>query len=122
MINFAMQENKKVGVAHFSTLLQNFGNDIIAQRPDKSKNSNDLFCVDFTTIFQYNSVMGNLEEKAVADVPVVVLDTETTGLSPVMRHRIAAIGRIRMLGWRDVSRLNYLVNPGPHTDAGASRS
>ncbi len=121
MINFAMQENKKVGVAHFSTLLQNFGNDIIAQRPDKSKNSNDLFCVDFTTIFQYNSVMGNLEEKAVADVPVVVLDTETTGLSPVMGHRIVEIGAIRMEGWREVGRLNYLVNPGRPIDAGASR-
>jgi DNA polymerase-3 subunit epsilon len=65
--------------------------------------------------------MGTLEEKAVADVPVVVLDTETTGLSPVMGHRIVEIGAIRLEGWREVGRISQLVNPGRPIDPGASR-
>jgi DNA polymerase III epsilon subunit-like protein len=33
-----------------------------------------------------------LAEKQLSEIPVVVLDSETTGLSPGLRHRIVEVG------------------------------
>jgi len=62
-----------------------------------------------------------MDEKPLADVPIVVVDTETTGLSPAFGHRVVEVGAVRLEGWREVGRLDHLVNPGRPIDPGASR-
>lgn len=70
---------------------------------------------------RYNGVMDmELWEKRPSDVPIVVLDTETTGLYPEMGHRIIEIAAIRLENWVEVGQLNTLVQPGRPIDAQAS--
>jgi CBS domain-containing protein len=59
---------------------------------------------------------------ALAALPVVVLDLETTGLD-VRRDRVVQIGAIAMLGTRilDAPRIEQLVNPGVAMPAVAER-
>jgi DNA polymerase III subunit epsilon len=49
------------------------------------------------------------------------LDTETTGLSSAMGHRIVEVAAVRVLGWQTTATFNSLVNPGRPMDPGASR-
>lgn len=61
------------------------------------------------------------DEMPLADAPVVVLDTETTGLSPALGHRVIEVAALRFQGWQETGRLAELVNPGRPIDAGATR-
>lgn len=53
----------------------------------------------------------HFSEKKLPDIPVVVLDTETTGLEPGLGHRIIEIGAIRYEGGRPVEEFSTLLNP-----------
>ncbi len=59
-------------------------------------------------------------EKRPSDVPLVILDTETTGLYPGLGHRVVEIGAIRLENWREVGRMSTLLHPGRKMDAKAS--
>ena len=65
--------------------------------------------------------METLLDQLLAHAPIVVLDTETTGLSPAMGHRIVEVAAVRLEDWREVETFDALVNPGRPMDAGASR-
>ncbi|HZD11147.1 MAG TPA: exonuclease domain-containing protein, partial [Candidatus Binatia bacterium] len=65
--------------------------------------------------------MENLLEKPLGSAPLVVLDTETTGLSPAQGHRVVEVAAVRLQGWQQVESFDALVNPGRPMDAGASR-
>lgn len=69
----------------------------------------------------YREAMDNLADTPWEQAPLVVLDTETTGLSPAMGHRVVEVAAVRLEGWREVDSLSALVNPGRPMDAGASR-
>src|SRR5690606_14362550 len=62
-----------------------------------------------------------VDEMPLAEAPVVVLDTETTGLSPALGHRVIEIAALRFQGWQETGRLSVLVNPGRPIDPGATR-
>lgn len=51
--------------------------------------------------------------------PYVVLDVETTGLSPDKGHRICEVGAIRLEGGKEAGRFHSLVNPQREVDAAA---
>jgi DNA polymerase-3 subunit epsilon len=53
-------------------------------------------------------------------VPIVVLDTETTGLYPGLGHRIVEIGAVRLENWQVVAEVNQLIQPKRKMDVGAS--
>lgn len=55
--------------------------------------------------------MIDFAEKQVQEIPVVVLDTETTGLYPGLGHRVIEIGAIRYEGSRPVGEFAQLINP-----------
>ena len=59
-------------------------------------------------------------EKRPSDVPLVILDTETTGLFPGLGHRVVEIGAIRLENWREVGQVSTLLQPGRKMDAKAS--
>lgn len=61
------------------------------------------------------------DELPLADAPFVVLDTETTGLSPALGHRVIEVAAVRFQGWQETGRLAELVNPGRPIEAGATR-
>ena len=65
--------------------------------------------------------MDNFAEKRPFDVPIVVLDTETTGLIPEMGHRIIEIGAIRYENGEAIGKINHLLNPGRKIDPSASQ-
>lgn len=70
--------------------------------------------------------MFDFAEKRLADIPVVVLDTETTGLEPGLGHRVVEIGAIRLetaggKAWQVVAEMSQLIHPGRRMDANASR-
>ncbi|HFQ93702.1 MAG TPA: hypothetical protein ENK32_06815, partial [Anaerolineae bacterium] len=65
--------------------------------------------------------MVDLSEQRPSDIPIVILDTETTGLMPQMGHRVVEIGAVRLENWQEVGRMNSLIQPGRKMDAGASR-
>ena len=52
-----------------------------------------------------------LNEKSIAAVPLVFLDTETTGLYPGLGDRVVEVAAVRMEGWEETGRFNRLVNP-----------
>lgn len=54
------------------------------------------------------------------DVPIVVLDTETTGLYPGLGNRVVELAAVRLEKWQEVGRINYLVNPQRPMEARAS--
>lgn len=62
----------------------------------------------------------HLLEKRPSDVPIVVLDTETTGLYPGLGHRIVEIGAIRLENWQEVGQVSSLIQPGRKMDPKAS--
>lgn len=65
--------------------------------------------------------MEYLLDQLLDTTPLVVLDTETTGLSPAMGHRIVEIAAVRLEGWQATGTFDALVNPGRPMDPGASR-
>jgi DNA polymerase III epsilon subunit len=59
-------------------------------------------------------------EKRPSDIPLVILDTETTGLFPGLGHRVVEIGAIRLENWREVGQISTLLQPGRKMDPKAS--
>jgi len=59
-------------------------------------------------------------EKRPSDVPLVILDTETTGLYPGLGHRVVEIGAVRLENWREVGQISTLLQPGRKMDPKAS--
>lgn len=65
-------------------------------------------------------------ERPLAEMPVVVLDTETTGLYPGLGARVVEIAAVRFepraeLAWQESGRFNRLLNPGRPIEPDASR-
>jgi DNA polymerase III subunit epsilon len=70
--------------------------------------------------------MQELLERPFSQVPLVVLDTETTGLHAGLGHRIVEIAAVRLetgpgSRWQETAQINQLINPGRPMDRGASR-
>ncbi|MFN2223374.1 MAG: exonuclease domain-containing protein [Candidatus Promineifilaceae bacterium] len=70
--------------------------------------------------------MDDLLWTPIEEAPVVVLDTETTGLFPALGHRVVEIGAVRfepgLKGpWRAVAEFSQLLQPDRHMDPGATR-
>lgn len=65
--------------------------------------------------------MPSIEHKNLRDVPLVVLDTETTGLHPGLGHRIIEVGAIRYENWKPVGQINQLLQPDWPMHPGASK-
>lgn len=63
----------------------------------------------------------NLSDKLIDEVPLAVLDTETTGLEPALGDRVIEIAILRLEHTRQVGQLNELVNPGRPISPAASR-
>jgi len=53
----------------------------------------------------------DFSEKSLAEIPVVVLDTETTGLYVGQGDRLTEIGAVRLENWQKVGKISCLVNP-----------
>jgi DNA polymerase-3 subunit epsilon len=64
--------------------------------------------------------MYDFEDKLVSEIPIVVLDTETTGLFPGLGHRVVEIGAIRLENWEIIAEMNQLVQPGRKMDPRAA--
>ncbi|MFT5194799.1 MAG: DNA polymerase III epsilon subunit [Cellvibrionaceae bacterium] len=64
--------------------------------------------------------MFDFDEKTVDDIPVVILDTETTGLHTALGHRVIEIGAIRLEKGRQVGEFQTLLNPGRPIEQQAS--
>jgi DNA polymerase III epsilon subunit len=64
--------------------------------------------------------MFDFDEKRPSTIPIVVLDTETTGLYPGLGHRIVEIGAVRLENWQPVAEFDRLINPERKMDAKAS--
>jgi DNA polymerase-3 subunit epsilon len=60
-------------------------------------------------------------EKRPFDIPLVVLDTETTGLHPYIGHRVVEIGAVRFENGEKVAEIDQLLQPGRRMDPDASR-
>jgi DNA polymerase III subunit epsilon len=52
------------------------------------------------------------------EIPIAVIDTETTGASPDFGHRVIEIGIVRIEAGRVVARYEQLVDPGRQIGAG----
>lgn len=61
------------------------------------------------------------EEQPLANQPVAVVDTETTGLSPAFGHRVVEVAVLRLEGMREVGHFSQLVHPGRAMDPAATR-
>ncbi len=68
----------------------------------------------------YNGSMLNFAEKRPFSVPTVILDTETTGLSPALGHRVVEIGAVRLEGGVVTAELSQLIQPDRPMDRQAS--
>lgn len=55
------------------------------------------------------------------ELPLVVLDTEATGLYPGLGHRLTEVAAVRYEKWRPVAKLNEMVYPERPIGAQASR-
>lgn len=67
-----------------------------------------------------------IAERSVFNVPLVVVDTETTGLYPETGHRVVELAGVRLDpdpsgGWQVASEFSQLINPGRSMDPEASR-
>lgn len=69
----------------------------------------------------YNGWMLDFVDKRPFDIPIVVIDTETTGLLPEMGHRVVEIGAVRYENGAEVAQFNSLLYPERKMDADASR-
>lgn len=69
--------------------------------------------------------MGDLpaeyEERLLSNLPIAVVDTETTGLSPSLGHRVVEVAVLRLEKGQEEGHFSRLVNPGRAIDPGASR-
>lgn len=65
--------------------------------------------------------MFDFAEKRPSEIPIVVLDTETTGLSAALGHRVVEIALVRLEQWRVTAEMTQLLNPGRLMDARASQ-
>ncbi|MCP4425234.1 MAG: WYL domain-containing protein [Chloroflexi bacterium] len=74
----------------------------------------------FRALISYNLPMFDFDEKRPSQIPIVVLDTETTGLFPGIGHRVVEIGAVRLENWRSVAEFDRLINPERKMDAKAS--
>lgn len=63
----------------------------------------------------------NWQERNIADVAWVVLDTETTGLAPGLGHRVVEIAAVRLENGRRVAEFQQMVNPERPQDYHAAR-
>lgn len=61
-----------------------------------------------------------LVEQMLAEVPLVVLDTETTGLRPELGHRVVEVAAVRLENWQKVAEISQLIQPGRSVEADAS--
>ena len=60
----------------------------------------------------YNALMSSpFEEALLNQTPLVVLDTETTGLHPGMGDRVVEIGALRLEGSEEVGTFEHLIYP-----------
>lgn len=59
-------------------------------------------------------------ELSLAEVPVVVLDVESTGLYVGLGHRVVEVGAARYEGWQITGEMSRLVNPGRLMDPRAA--
>ncbi len=64
--------------------------------------------------------MFDFEEKRPSEIPIVALDTETTGLFPGLGHRIVEIGAVRLENWQAQTEMSQLIQPDRPMDAKAS--
>jgi DNA polymerase III epsilon subunit len=79
--------------------------------------------------FAYNAgilTIGNLlviefAEERPSEIPIVIIDTETTGLIPEMGHRVVEIAAVRWENGREVAQFSTLLNPGRKIEPEASR-
>jgi DNA polymerase-3 subunit epsilon len=55
--------------------------------------------------------MNKWDDVVLEKVPLVVLDTETTGLHPGLGDRVVEVAAVRFEGWQPVETLNRLVCP-----------
>lgn len=65
--------------------------------------------------------MFDFNAKRPFEIPVVVLDTETTGLLPQMGNRVVEIGAVRYENGIEVGQISTLLNPDRKMEADASR-
>ena len=68
----------------------------------------------------YNPTMTINLEATLNQIPVVVLDTETTGLRAGLGHRVVELGAVRFENWQAVDEISEMINPGRMMDPGAS--
>lgn len=59
-------------------------------------------------------------EQTLAEIPLVVVDTETTGLRPELGHRVVEVAAVRLENWQKVDELSQLINPERPIDPDAS--
>jgi DNA polymerase-3 subunit epsilon len=71
-------------------------------------------------LFPYNRNMDRFADRMLADMPLLVIDTETTGLFPWLGHRIVEVGAVRLENWQVTAQLDELVQPGRKMDPKAS--
>lgn len=63
----------------------------------------------------------DFDEKKLNEIPVVFLDTETTGLYPALGHRVIEIGAVRLEEGKKVGEFQTLLNPERPIDKRASK-
>ena len=71
-------------------------------------------------ILLYNQAMFDFDEKRPSQIPIVVLDTETTGLYPGLGHRVVEIGAVRLENWQPVAEFDQLIYPERRMEPKAS--
>jgi DNA polymerase III subunit epsilon len=59
-------------------------------------------------------------DKPLAELPLVVLDTEATGLYPGLGHRLTEVAAVRYEGWQAVGQVHEIVYPERPIGAQAS--
>lgn len=63
----------------------------------------------------------DFDEKSLQEIPVVYLDTETTGLYPALGHRVIELGAVRLEGGKKVGEFQTLLNPERPIEKRASK-
>lgn len=64
--------------------------------------------------------MPDFDEATLAQIPIVVLDTETTGLESGLGHRVTELGAVRYENWKPIAQINQLIQPQRHVEEKAS--